>query len=200
MNHEHQDDVFARSGADFRADWPGSGGRVADRGKARAARTEPPGPRPAPGPDDGFGMPVPLSGPVELHTERAERSGPVVWVPDAYGRMVPMPKDQIIRPAAAVPVPVAPPAAGPRVDPVAQRLVGGAALAAGTGWGTSMVLDQLTASATGLGLLLGAYVLNKLAGPRGGRGDTHITTITTTHHVTNRWWGRSTTHTHIRNQ
>ncbi|MDT3395766.1 hypothetical protein RKE29_03730 [Streptomyces sp. B1866] len=153
-------------------------------------------PDPTTAPSTGFGVPVPLSGPVELHTERTERSGPVVWVPDAYGRMVPMPADQIIRPAAAVPVPVAPPrAAGPRMDPLAQRLVGGAALAAGTGWGTSMVLSQVTAGATGLALLVGALALNKLARPgRAAGGDTHITTIT--NH--NRWFGKSHTTTRHR--
>ena len=95
--------------------------------------------------------PAPLSpyepGPagVELAAER----GPVVWVPDAYGRMVPMPK-HLAPPPVLAPEPrdLTP---LPLLDPVAQRFVGagigGGALAAGVGYGVGEILN----AAAGLG-------------------------------------------------
>ncbi len=89
----------------------------------------------------------PAQGPVELYGER----GPVVWVPDAYGRMVPMPKH-----LAPPPVPVPEPrdlTPLPLLDPVAQRFVGagvgGGALAAGVGYGVGQILSTLAGLGSG---------------------------------------------------
>ncbi|MEE1791421.1 hypothetical protein PUR28_11675 [Streptomyces sp. BE308] len=77
--------------------------------------------------------------------------GPVVWVPDAYGRMVPMPKH-----LAPPPVPATEPrdlTPLPLLDPVAQRLIGagigGGALSAGLGYGIGAALTGLTGLGTG---------------------------------------------------
>ncbi|MEV6961893.1 hypothetical protein AB0M97_22360 [Streptomyces sp. NPDC051207] len=90
---------------------------------------------------------APSQVPVELYGERV----PVVWVPDAYGRMVPMPKH-----LAPPPVPVPEPrdlTPLPLLDPVAQRFVGagvgGGALAAGVGYGVGQILSTLAGLGSG---------------------------------------------------
>src|SRR5690606_22244624 len=82
--------------------------------------------------------PAPLEpyAPAPAAVELAAERGPVVWVPDAYGRMVPMPKHlappPMVRPEPRDLTPL------PLLDPVAQRFIGagigGGALAAGVGW------------------------------------------------------------------
>ncbi|MFF7752283.1 hypothetical protein ACFZCP_24200 [Streptomyces sp. NPDC007971] len=94
--------------------------------------------------------PVPYTMPaaVELSAER----GPVVWVPDAYGRMVPMPKH-----LAPPPIPMPQPrdlTPLPLLDPLAQRLVaagiGGGALAAGIGYGAGEVINAAAGFGSGV--------------------------------------------------
>ncbi|MYS50430.1 hypothetical protein GTW46_10225 [Streptomyces sp. SID6013] len=84
---------------------------------------------------------------VELAAER----GPVVWVPDAYGRMVPMPKHlappSIPRPEPRDLTPL------PLLDPLAQRLmgagIGGGALSAGVGYGIGEAVNALAGLGSG---------------------------------------------------
>ncbi|TXS40168.1 hypothetical protein EAO75_34745 [Streptomyces sp. uw30] len=94
---------------------------------------------------------------VELAAER----GPVVWVPDAYGRMVPMPKH-------LAPLPMALPEPRdltplPLVDPIAQRFLGaglgGGALAAGVGYGIGEIVNAATGFGTGAAMWIALAVL-----------------------------------------
>ncbi|MER7675365.1 hypothetical protein [Streptomyces sp. NPDC096934] len=110
---------------------------------------------------------------VELAAER----GPVVWVPDAYGRMVPMPK-HLAPPPMVMPEPrdLAP---LPLLDPIAQRCVGagfgGGALAAGVGYGVGEVVSA-AAGISGGALVWVAVIVLALRAPAraisGGRGST----------------------------
>jgi hypothetical protein len=131
---------------------------------------------------------MPLTGPVELYTERPA----VVWVPDAYGRMVPMPKDQ-------APAPMQPMAPRdltplPLLDPVAQRVVacgiGAGAAGAGVGWGVGQAFAGIAAfgGITSLAVIAALLLLARLS-----RGSNTTITNTTTVHNTNRWFGKSTT-------
>ncbi|GAA2291412.1 hypothetical protein OKJ48_42195 [Streptomyces kunmingensis] len=94
---------------------------------------------------------------VELSTER----GPVVWVPDAYGRMVPMPKHlappPMLRPEPRDLTPQ------PLLDPVAQRFlgagIGGGALAAGVGYGVGEAISAVTGAGSGALLWIALIVL-----------------------------------------
>ncbi|WP_432090900.1 hypothetical protein [Streptomyces sp. NRRL F-5630] len=101
---------------------------------------------------------------------------PVVWVPDAYGRMVPMPKHlapapvQPMEPRDLTPIPL--------LDPIAQRFMGaglgGGALAAGVGYGVGEVVNA-AAGISGGALMWAAVVLVALRAPRalgGGKGST----------------------------
>ncbi|WP_373569188.1 hypothetical protein [Streptomyces sp. FXY-T5] len=100
---------------------------------------------------------TPAQGPVELYAERV----PVVWVPDAYGRMVPMPKH-----LAPPPMPVPEPrdlTPLPLLDPVAQRFLGaglgGGALAAGAGYGVSEVVNAAAGFGSGAAMWIALAVL-----------------------------------------
>ncbi|MEV5959615.1 hypothetical protein AB0M11_38745 [Streptomyces sp. NPDC051987] len=94
---------------------------------------------------------------VELAAER----GPVVWVPDAYGRMVPMPK-HLAPPPMAMPEPrdLSP---LPLLDPLAQRFLGaglgGGALAAGTGYGIGEVINAAAGFGSGAAMWIALGVL-----------------------------------------
>ncbi|MFF9237233.1 hypothetical protein ACF1AL_00195 [Streptomyces sp. NPDC014801] len=94
---------------------------------------------------------------VELAAER----GSVVWVPDAYGRMVPMPK-HLAPPPMAVPEPrdLTP---LPLLDPIAQRFVGAGigagALAAGVGWGVGEVINAVAGFTSGAAMWIALAVL-----------------------------------------
>ncbi|MFJ7138021.1 hypothetical protein [Streptomyces fungicidicus] len=138
---------------------------------------------------------TPLSGPVELYGERRSHE-PVVYVPDAYGRMVPVSRSQADALLAAVPA--TPPrdlSPQPLLDSRAQLVlaggVGTGAAAAGVGWGLGQVIAPLAALTTS-GLLWAVCLAAVIAGSSGGRravrgGDTFIT------HNHAKWFGRTTT-------
>ncbi|GHD89731.1 MULTISPECIES: hypothetical protein [Streptomyces] len=94
---------------------------------------------------------------VELAAER----GPVVWVPDAYGRMVPMPKHlappPLVRPEPRDLTPL------PLLDPVAQRFIGagigGGALSAGVGYGIGEVINAVAGFSSGAAMWIALAVL-----------------------------------------
>ncbi|WP_069815330.1 hypothetical protein [Streptomyces sp. TP-A0874] len=119
---------------------------------------------------------APAPAAVELAAER----GPVVWVPDAYGRMVPMPK-HLAPPPMARPEPrdLTP---LPLLDPTAQRLmgagIGGGALAAGVGYGIGEAVNALAGLGSGALVWIALAVLAWRTPARamtGGRGSTvHI--------------------------
>ncbi|TLS45983.1 hypothetical protein FE633_12620 [Streptomyces montanus] len=95
--------------------------------------------------------------PVELYAEPQ----PVVWVPDAYGRMVPMPKH-----LAPPPVPATEPrdlTPLPLLDPVAQRFIGagigGGALAAGVGYAVGEVINAAAGFGSGAAMWIALAVL-----------------------------------------
>ncbi|MFF7161575.1 hypothetical protein ACFZBP_09315 [Streptomyces sp. NPDC008086] len=99
----------------------------------------------------------PVKGPVELYGER----GPVVWVPDAYGRMVPMPKH-----LAPPPVPATEPrdlTPLPLLDPIAQRFIGagigGGTFAAGVGYGVGEVINAAAGFGSGAAMWIALAVL-----------------------------------------
>ncbi|WP_329286693.1 hypothetical protein [Streptomyces sp. NBC_01455] len=116
---------------------------------------------------------APTPAAVELVAER----GPVVWVPDAYGRMVPMPK-HLAPPPMVIPEPrdLTP---LPLLDPIAQRFVGagfgGGALAAGVGYGVGEVVSA-AAGISGGALVWVAVIVLALRAPAraisGGKGST----------------------------
>ncbi|GAA1008649.1 hypothetical protein MTQ10_07595 [Streptomyces sp. XM83C] len=100
---------------------------------------------------------TPAPAAVELPAER----GPVVWVPDAYGRMVPMPKH-----LAPPPMPMPEPrdlTPLPLLDPIAQRFVGAGigsgALAAGVGWGVGEVINAVAGFTSGAAMWIALAVL-----------------------------------------
>ncbi|UFR02277.1 hypothetical protein KBP30_14265 [Streptomyces sp. Go40/10] len=87
--------------------------------------------------------------------------GSVVWVPDAYGCMVPMPKH-------LAPPPMSMPEARdltplPLLDPIAQRFVGAGigagALAAGVGWGVGEVINAVAGFTSGAAMWIALAVL-----------------------------------------
>lgn len=122
---------------------------------------------------------------VELHDERE----PVVWIPGAYGEMVPVRKSQA--PAAVQPTPARDLAPQPLMDPMAQRLLGGGvgigAAGAGLGWGAGQMFAGVALMGTsGLLLLLGLLLA---AGMR-GRGSVYVRQEVHNHA---RWFGRNTT-------
>lgn len=106
---------------------------------------------------------------IELHAEH----DPIVWVPDAYGQMVPMRKSQaptpMVRPEPRDLTPQ------PLFDPLAQRMfaggVGGGALGAGAGWGAAQVLSEIAGAGTGLLVFALLLLLARLGG---GRSVTNI--------------------------
>ncbi|MEV5085389.1 hypothetical protein AB0K74_43910 [Streptomyces sp. NPDC056159] len=109
--------------------------------------------------------------------ELAAEGGTVVWVPDAYGRMVPMPKHlappSMVRPEPRDLAPL------PLLDPVAQRFlgagIGGGALAAGVGYGVGEVVNALAGLGSGALVWIALAVLAWRAPVRavaGARGST----------------------------
>ncbi|MGY5044809.1 hypothetical protein ACWDE0_03980 [Streptomyces sp. 900105755] len=102
-----------------------------------------------------------LYAPAPAAVELAAERGPVVWVPDAYGRMVPMRK-HLAPPPMAVPEPrdLTP---LPLLDPIAQRFVGagigGGALAAGVGWGVGEVINAAAGFTSGAAMWIALAVL-----------------------------------------
>lgn len=130
----------------------------------------------------------PVSGPVELYDERE----PVVWVPGAYGGMVPVRKSE-------APAPMQLPAPRdlspqPLLDRTAQRLLGGGIGSGVALWGGGQFLagaTQFVSTLTGTGALL--FFL-AIAGCRalltGGRGGTYVHNEQHTH-VKQKWFGRT---------
>lgn len=117
--------------------------------------------------------------------------GPVVWVPDAYGRLVPMPKD-----LAPAPVQAAPPrdlTPLPLIGERAQVIAASGVFAAGAGWGVGQVLSGLAGISSGLVMWLAVAIV---AARLGGGGGTSTVHNETTVHNHNRWWGKSTTNSH----
>ncbi|WP_158697277.1 hypothetical protein [Streptomyces hokutonensis] len=133
---------------------------------------------------------LPRTGPVELYDER----DPVVWVPGAYGGMVPVRKSQAPAPVQAAPARDLSPQ--PVLDPTAQRLLAGGVGSGVALWGAGKFLvgaSQFVSSLTGMGALL---LFLAIAGTRalvtGGRAvrvEQHT-------HVHQKWFGRSD----VRNQ
>lgn len=128
----------------------------------------------APTPDTSIQpLQTPVQGPVELYGER----GPVVWIPDAYGRMVPMPKHLAPPPVLATePRDLTP---LPLLDPIAQRFmgagVGGGALAAGAGYGVGEVVNAAAGFGSGAAMWIALAVLAWRLPARaanGGNGST----------------------------
>jgi hypothetical protein len=102
-----------------------------------------------------------LYAPAPSVVELAGEGGPVVWVPDAYGRMVPMPKH-----LAPPPMPMPEPrdlTPLPLVDPIAQRFLGaglgGGALAAGVGYGIGEVISAAAGFTSGAAMWIAVAVL-----------------------------------------
>jgi hypothetical protein len=128
---------------------------------------------------------TPASGPVHLYAERPA----IVWEPDAYGRMVPMPKDRASAPLQRPePRDLSP---QPLIDPRAQYLAAGGVFAAGTGWGVGQALNALAGLGTGALMWLAIAIIAMKLAPAVGRS----TTVTNHTHVTynNRWFGKSNT-------
>ncbi|MER5504163.1 hypothetical protein ABT052_02410 [Streptomyces sp. NPDC002766] len=102
-----------------------------------------------------------LYAPAPAAVELAAERGPVVWVPDAYGRMVPMPK-RLAPPPMAMPEPrdLTP---LPLLDPIAQRFLGaglgGGALAAGVGYGIGEVINAAAGFTSGAAMWIALAAL-----------------------------------------
>ncbi|MET8023841.1 hypothetical protein [Streptomyces avermitilis] len=87
--------------------------------------------------------------------------GPVVWVPDAYGRLVPMPKHlapaPMLRPEPRDLSPL------PLLDPIAQRLIGagigGGALSGGLGYGIGQVISAAAGFGSGAAMWIALLVI-----------------------------------------
>ncbi|MER6539693.1 hypothetical protein ABT215_39120 [Streptomyces sp900105755] len=119
-----------------------------------------------------------LQAPAPAAVELAAERGPVVWVPDAYGRMVPMPK-HLAPPPMPMPAPrdLTP---LPLLDPIAQRFLaaglGGGALAGGTGYGIGEVINAAAGFGSGAAMWIALAVLAWRAPARaltdGRRGST----------------------------
>ncbi|WP_329039924.1 hypothetical protein OIE71_34790 (plasmid) [Streptomyces sp. NBC_01725] len=139
---------------------------------------------------------APLTGAVQLHGERQEPTEPVVYVPDAYGRMMPVSRTQADAILATVPA-TAPRDLTPQplVDSRAQLVlaagVGTGAAAAGVGYGLGQVLAPL--AAIGSSGVLWALALLAVLGTAGRRGSSQTTNTYVTNHT--RWWGKATTTT-----
>lgn len=122
---------------------------------------------------------------VELHADR----DPVVWIPGAYGEMVPVRKSQA--PAAVQALPARDLSPQPLLDPLAQRLLAGGLGVGAAGAGLGFGLGQLAAGlalmgTSGLALLVGLLLA---AGMRGGS----VTNVRQEVHNHARWFGRNTT-------
>lgn len=121
---------------------------------------------------------------VELYDDR----DPVVWIPGAYGDMVPVRKSQA--PAAMQAPPVRDLSPRPLFDPFAQRLLAGGLGAGAAGAGLGFGLGQLAAGlalmgSSGLAVLVGLLLAARLRG-----GSTYVRQEVHNHA---RWFGKSYT-------
>lgn len=136
-----------------------------------------------------YGLPgdtAPLTGPIELAADRE----PVVWVPDAYGQMVPMLKSQLPAPTPThAPRDLTP---QPLIHPRAQILAAAGIAAAGIGWGVGQAFTAFAGIGTGSVMWAALGVAAWKIAPAMTR-TTNNTTVTTIHN-TNRWFGTSHTH------
>lgn len=129
--------------------------------------------------------PAQQAAPLNLYGERPA----IVYVPDAYGQMVPMLRDQAPAPMKRTPPRDLTPQ--PLIDPRAQVLAAGGVFAAGAGWGIGQALSALAGAGTGVLMWVAiAIVAAKMAPAVGRTTVTHNTTITNE----NRWFGKSSTH------
>lgn len=122
---------------------------------------------------------------VDLYDEQ----DPVVWIPGAYGEMVPVRKSQAPAPVQAAPVRDLTPQ--PLFDPLAQRLLAGGLGVGAAGAGLGFGFGQLAAGlalmgSSGLVLLAGLLLA---AGMRGGQ----VTHVRQEVHNHARWFGRTET-------
>lgn len=127
---------------------------------------------------------------VELYAERE----PIVYVPNAYGEMVPMLKSQAphptppMQPRDLTPLPL--------IDPLAARMagagIGAGAAGAGVGWGLGQAFAGIATMGGAAGIAAIALLLLATKVPAFGRASstTHIHNETHNH---NAWWGRSST-------
>ncbi|WP_327654780.1 hypothetical protein [Streptomyces sp. NBC_00483] len=133
----------------------------------------------------------PVTGPVELYGEREA----VVWVPGAYGGMVPVRKSQAPAPVQlAVPRDLAP---HPVLDPIAQRLLGAGAGGGLLLWGGGKFLagaGDLIASLSGGGALLFFLALACARAAFSGRGGGSYVRHEQHTHVHQKWLGRTNIH------
>jgi hypothetical protein len=135
-----------------------------------------------------FAQPGPR--PIHPHTvELYDENDPVVWVPSAYGEMVPMRKSQAPAPVqAAAPRDLSP---QPLFDPLAQRMVGAGfgagAAGAGIGWGVGQAAAGIAAisGTTAVVVMLAFWLLARVGRPS--------VEVRQTVHNHNRGFGRSTT-------
>lgn len=122
---------------------------------------------------------------VELYDER----DPVVWIPGAYGAMVPVLKSQAPTAVQAAPARDLTPL--PLFDPLAQRMAGagiGAGMAgAGIGWGVGQAAAGIAAAggSTAVVVMLALWLL-----ARAGRPSVQVRQEVHNHA---RWFGRNTT-------
>jgi len=132
------------------------------------------------------GQPVIRPAEVELYDDR----DPIVYVPDAYGEMVPMRKSQAPAPMQpAQPRDLTP---QPLFDPLAQRMLGGGIGAGAAGAGIGFGLNQVAAGIAVMGtsgVVILAALLLAATGLR-GRSVVHVRNEQHTH-VEQKWFGRT---------
>ncbi|WP_209446222.1 hypothetical protein [Streptomyces sp. MZ04] len=131
---------------------------------------------------------------IELYGEH----DPVVYVPNAYGEMVPMRKSQ-----APVPMQAPPPrdlTPQPLFDPLAQRMagagIGAGSAGAGIGWGIGQAAAGIATigTTTAVVAMLALWLLARA----GGRVVNHVHNETH-NHVQQKWLGRTSV-TNVNNQ
>ncbi|MDX3343718.1 hypothetical protein PV409_37850 [Streptomyces sp. ME02-6979.5a] len=110
----------------------------------------------------------------------------IVYVPDAYGQMVPMLRDHA--PAPMQPTPPRDLTPQPLIDPRAQVIAAGGVFAAGAGWGVGQALSALAGLGSGALMWLAIAIVAAKMAPAVSR-TSNVTNVTNT----NRWFGKSTT-------
>ncbi|MFD7922524.1 hypothetical protein ACFV3R_25270 [Streptomyces sp. NPDC059740] len=151
----------------------------------------------APGMPDGPPINLPDALPDSWGEPALDHTGqrePVIYIPDAYGRMVPMPKSHFTAVPAAAPAPAPAPRTG--VDPRAQILLATGPAAAGIGWGVGEAVNAASGVGTGTALVLAAAVL--AAKVFGRKTINHVVNTTTVNaNVSASWWGKASAPTNV---